>query len=209
MSIQLRVSAFVNYLASIEVDKHSCENIYSTDDYDAQLRRENLNVYLNQMIDLAPRLLLIGEAPGYAGCRLTGVPFTSEKIISTNPFFKTQGYKTINDKNKLCAEQSATIVWNELNRHRIKPLIWNIFPFHPYKPGDVLTNRAPNAKEVELGFHILQELQQLFQIEKIGAVGRKAAQMLEKNNIPCQYIRHPANGGKREFVKGLKEFISE
>ena len=209
MSIQLRVSAFVNYLASIEVDKHSCENIYSTDDYDAQLRRGNLNRYLNQMIDITPKILLVGEAPGYTGCRLTGVPFTSEQILKNNPFFRVNDYQTINDESRLCGEQSATIVWNELNKYTTKPLIWNIFPFHPFKPGNVLSNRAPNVKEIELGFNIFQELKELFQIEKIGAVGKKPAKMLEKNNIPCQYIRHPANGGKRKFVAGLKEFISE
>ena len=50
-------------------------------------RRENLKLYLEKMKKLNPSFLLLGEAPGYKGCRLTGIPFSSEKILATNDFF--------------------------------------------------------------------------------------------------------------------------
>lgn len=40
-------------------------------------RRGNLADYLRLMARREPTLLLVGEAPGYRGCRLTGIPFTS------------------------------------------------------------------------------------------------------------------------------------
>ena len=46
-----------------------------------QLRRHNLTRYLSAMEQSRPTLLLVGEAPGYRGCRLTGIPFTSSHTL--------------------------------------------------------------------------------------------------------------------------------
>lgn len=36
---------------------------------------------LRAHLDCSPEYLLIGEAPGYQGCRFSGVPFASEALV--------------------------------------------------------------------------------------------------------------------------------
>lgn len=45
------------------------------------LRRHNLEIYLQEMLDRRPKVLLVGEAPGFRGMRITGVPFTNRTPV--------------------------------------------------------------------------------------------------------------------------------
>lgn len=74
---------FVEELASIKVTPN-VYNQYSYGHQENYIRRDNLLTYLIQMYKLKPRVILVGEAPGYRGCRLTGVPFTSEHLLMNN-----------------------------------------------------------------------------------------------------------------------------
>ena len=47
---------------------------------DSELRRERLAHYLRER--RRARVLLVGEAPGYRGARVSGIPFTSERQLS-------------------------------------------------------------------------------------------------------------------------------
>lgn len=200
------IEEFVEFLRTLDVEDFSTsENLYDGKSKESEIRRHNLTVYLKMMKDINPGIMMIGEAPGYKGCRLTGVPFTSEKVLATNPFFCDQGFRFINEKDKLESEQSATIVWNELNALKEKPLIWNIFPFHPFGNKGVYSNRTPNSKELDLGRKILETILGLFPVNKIIAIGRKPESRLLIMGINHVYVRHPANGGKSEFVQGLKK----
>jgi len=183
------------------------DNLYKGNSLESQVRKWNLNLYLEKMKAVNPDVLFLGEAPGYKGCKLTGIPFTSEKMVATNDFFKDCNYKLINKPDKLESEISATIVWSELNKFINKPLIWNIFPFHPYQQNNPNSNRTPNNDELNLGQSILEELLQLFSIKKIVAVGRKPESRLNELGIEFEYIRHPANGGKNEFVTGINKIL--
>ncbi len=44
----------------------------------------NLGLYLDFFFKLNNNILLIGEAPGYNGCRITGIPFTSGSVIQNS-----------------------------------------------------------------------------------------------------------------------------
>lgn len=182
-----------------------CENLYSGNNQNGSIRKHNLKVYLEYMKSLDPKILLLGEAPGHKGCRLTGVPFTSEKILKNHPFFTNQSFQFINQHPE--SEQSATIVWNTLSNFRNVPLIWNIFPFHPFDGNHCNTNRTPNKKELEYGKHFMIKLLQLFSIELIVAIGRKAESQVSDLNIKYKYVRHPANGGKNKFIQGITEIL--
>ena len=91
----------------------------------ANRRRRRLREYLASRAE-AP-VLLVGEAPGYRGARVSGIPFTSERqLTGTGP-----------------AEATATIVRAVLAELGIEEqvLLWNVVPTHP---GTATTNRRPS-----------------------------------------------------------------
>lgn len=198
---------FIEGLATIEVTP----NVYNQYDYSCkenEIRRKNLLVYLKEMYKLKPRILLLGEAPGYRGCRITGVPFTSEFLLMNtmeglNFFGKAAGYMLPKNKEKLMKEATATIIWDAMIKFDILALSWNSFPFHPHKPDNPVSNRAPLKRELEIGEKPLLQLIEIYNIEYIVAIGRKAETTLKKLNMPHLYVRHPAQGGKNEFVEGM------
>lgn len=141
------IAGFVEELAFTDVTP----NVYNQYSYQYQensIRRDNLLIYLNQMYELKPKVILVGEAPGYRGCRLTGVPFTSEHLLMNNMeglglFGKEKGYRLASNKEKLLKEATATIIWETLIKHDAVALGWNAFPFHPHKKDNEKSNRAP------------------------------------------------------------------
>ena len=138
----------------------------------AALRCERLLAYLRDRQD-AP-LLLVGEAPGYRGARVSGIPFTSERqLTGTGP-----------------AEATATIVHRVLAELEIEKdvLLWNVVPTHP---GTETSNRRPTRSEVEAGLPFLAEL----------ARGRRsiAVGRLAHSVVGGPYVRHPSHGGGAEF----------
>src|SRR5262245_3658356 len=105
----------------------------------AVTRRERLLAYLLARQD-AP-LLLVGEAPGYRGACISGIPFTSERqLTGSGP-----------------AEATPTIVHRVLAEVWIQDdvLLWNVVPTHP---GTETSNRRPTRTEVEAGVPFLREL---------------------------------------------------
>lgn len=199
-----KIQNFIEYLSLIRTNENA-ENLYSGNSVESEIRRHNLRIYLTLMQKISPSILLVGEAPGYKGCKLTGIPFTSEDILLSKNhggiLGKQNGYKTINPENRLQNETSASIVWNELSSYKKYPVMWNIFPFHPFVLSDSNSNRCPNANEIELGKKILLEFIALFNITKIGAVGRRAEYGIKnlQLDIENQYIRHPSHGGTKLF----------
>ena len=102
----------------------------------------NLRLYLEYMLehmsaDAGRRVLLVGEAPGYKGCRITGIPFSSVKVLmgTEHPLFHTiKPQLSISDDalRDMTSENTATIVWQYLVDKKTVPLFWNSFPFHPH-----------------------------------------------------------------------------
>jgi uracil-DNA glycosylase family 4 len=144
---------------------------------DSELRRLRLREHLVARADA--RFVLVGEAAGYRGARVSGVPFTSERQLSgTGP-----------------AESTATIVQRVLAELGIEDdvLLWNVVPTHP---GTASSNRRPTKGEVDAARPFLDELTRG---RSVVAVGRLAAQVLD-----APYVRHPSHGGARPFAEGLK-----
>lgn len=82
---------------------------------------------------------------------------------------------------------------------------FNPYSFHPHC-GDPHTNRAPTAKELEIGRSFLTELLQLFSIGKVVAVGNMAETTLKAFGIVAPKIRHPS-GGESLFVEGVRRYV--
>ncbi len=197
-----RIHAFVENLAQQKVFENTT-NQYSYDVATNEIRRSNLINYLLLMIERKPEFLLVSEAPGYLGMKLTGVPFSSERTLLNHPFYS--GNKNFRIEFNGITEPSATIVWNVLDAIGKIPLMFPAFPFHPNGAGNPKSNRPPTEAELEIGEKYLRELIDIFGIKKFLAVGRKAESTLLKMNIVAPYVRHPANGGANKFRTGLEE----
>src|SRR5207244_6209388 len=138
----------------------------------SELLRGRLAAYLERCAD-AP-LLLVGEAAGYRGARISGIPFTSERqLTGTGP-----------------AEASATIVHRVLAELGLagEVLLWNVVPTHPGTP---TSNRRPTRAEVAAGATFLEGLGRG---HRVLAVGRLAAAA-----TAAPYLRHPSHGGSVAF----------
>ena len=130
----------------------------------------------------AARILLVGEAAGYRGARVSGLPFTSERqLTGSGP-----------------AEASATIVHRVLAELGLgeQVLLWNVVPTHPGTAG---TNRRPTRAEVDASRAFLDELAAG---RRVIAVGRLAEAVLG-----APYVRHPSHGGAAEFRAGLRRLL--
>jgi uracil-DNA glycosylase len=141
------------------------------------LLRDRLCEYLEAHSDA--RVVLVGEAAGYRGARISGIPFTSERqLTGTGP-----------------AEATATIVHRVLAKLGVEDevLLWNVVPTHP---GSETSNRRPTREEIEAASPFLDELTR----KRIAiAVGRLAAGALD-----APYVRHPSHGGAAAFEAGLR-----
>jgi large subunit ribosomal protein L13 len=170
--LRLDTERFVARLSSARIGETF--NFYR-DGRGAALRRRRLQRYL-EAHDAAP-LLLVGEAPGYRGARVSGIPFTSERqLTGTGP-----------------AEATATIVQAALAG--LDVLCWNVVPTHP---GTATSNRRPTRAEIAGSRPFLEELASERQILAIGRVAEAAT--------GAPYIRHPSHGGAAEFRAGLLQF---
>jgi uracil-DNA glycosylase len=131
-------------------------------------------------------IVLVGEAAGYRGARVSGIPFTSERqLTGAGP-----------------AEASATIVHRVLGDLGLEEdvLLWNVVPTHPHQPGRPYTNRRPTRGEVESSSRFLD----------LVACGRHviAVGRLAESVTAAPYVRHPAHGGAAAFRDGLCRLLA-
>jgi hypothetical protein len=143
----------------------------------SEVRRARLAAYLECRAD-AP-VLLVGEAAGYRGARVSGIPFTSERQLSgSGP-----------------AEATATIVHRVLAELGIEEhvLLWNVVPTHP---GTATSNRPPTRGEIDAGVSFARELARGRQVIPVGRVAEAA--------LGGDYVRHPSRGGAVAFAAGLQ-----
>jgi uracil-DNA glycosylase len=209
----VQIDTFIDLLANTPTNDDAY-NEYAPPDSNNAIRRANLKLYLQAMAERMPQTMMVMEAPGYRGCRLTGVPVMSRKVllegIATLGMFGTdQGFQNVDDAGfeRIYGEQSATIVWGTLTDLEVVPFIWNTFPFHPHKKELPLTNRKPRKPETRLGGEILKQLMALWQFEQIIAIGNVAYDTLTEFGVDCVKVRHPAQGGKNDFVAGLTDIF--
>lgn len=178
--------------------------------YTNAVRRRNLKLYLEQLADIGSKIVLIGEAPSYRGGRLTGIPFVSETVMLSGVQTRngqvlgaSLGYRKATTGEKCSTEASCTMVWGTIREIDPLPLLWNAFPFHPFQPGNPLSNRMPTAGELAIGAPFIERLVKLFRFEHIVAVGNHADASLTKLGIAHEKVRHPSMAGKPKFVAGM------
>ena len=172
----MNTERFVTRLAAARIG--TTFNFYR-DGERAALRRRRLLEYLDERT--AFTLLLVGEAAGYRGARVSGIPFASERqLTGTGP-----------------AEATSTVVQRVLGELRLDAVCWNVVPTHP---GTETSNRRPTREEVEASHPFLAELARG---RRVFAVGRLAERV-----TGAPYVRHPSHGGAAEFKAGLLAFAA-
>lgn len=174
-----------------------------------RIRRRNLRLYLDEMAQRRPTMLLVGEAPSHRGARLTGIAFLSERLmldgVSRADMFGTaRGYRKATGDTPPSTEASASIVWETIGAMRPLPMLWNAFPFHPFERGNPKSNRMPTREELEIGRPFVRRLIRGFDIRLVVAVGNHAHHTLTELDIEHEHVRHPSQGGKTKFVEGMR-----
>lgn len=95
-----RIRHFIDKL-SREVSTPELTNVYSPEIPQSEVCRENLYNYLQRIRNNNSNVMLIGEAPGYHGCRLSGIAFTCEENFTEDIIpeitGKDLGYKIYSD----------------------------------------------------------------------------------------------------------------
>jgi uracil-DNA glycosylase len=203
-----KIKKFVERLANTPEPEYA-RNVWNYSKPENEIRRKNLIGYFEQMAKLKPEVIIIGEAPGYRGCGRVGMPFSSEKLILSHPFFENKKIFAIENGDAPITEASASIVWKTFDKLNFYPLMWATYPFHPHKPNAPLTNRAPRPEEVLLGKQFLREIMDIYNIKQVIAVGRVAEKSLAEMDIEAIPIRHPSHGGATMFAKGLSDFVKK
>jgi hypothetical protein len=129
--------------------------------------------------------VLVGEAAGYRGARVSGLPFTSERQLT----------------GRGPAEASATIVHRVLAELGIEEdvLLWNVVPTHPHEPDRPYTNRRPTRDEVMVASRWVDGVARG---RPLVAVGRLAQEV-----TGAPYVRHPSHAGAEAFRAGLAKLI--
>lgn len=148
----------------------------------APLRRQRLAAYLEAR--LHARILLVGEAAGYRGARVSGIAFTSERQLSGGD----------------PAEATATIVHRVLAELGLEDdvLLWNLVPTHPHRPNEPASNRRPIRAEIEAGRPFLRELARDRVVVPVGRLAHA--------EFGGAYVRHPSHGGSGAFRAGLADY---
>lgn len=171
-------------------------------DLDQETAAQWRRIRLEQHFDCTPKFLLIGEAPGYQGCHFSGVPFTNEKLLMDGAIPRIRMNTRITARDTPWSEPSATIVWRELHRLNIadQTVMWNAFAWHPHKPGNSMSNRAPTQVELREGSHVLRSVIELFPGAQVIAVGNVAELALSRLDVKTHgKVRHPSMGGATMF----------
>jgi len=157
-----------------------------------------------------PEFILAGEAPGYQGCRYSGIAFTSERLLGEGAIPRIPAPGRLSTRRLPFSEPSATIVWKTLYRLGIaeRTILWNAMQLHPHRADSLWSNRTPAPAEIQLGEPALRILIEVFPRAKIVAVGKKAEGLLGAMGVKVAgAVRHPANGGATEFARGLQALI--
>ncbi len=161
---------------------------------------------LQDHLHAGAKYLLIGEAAGYQGCKVTGIPFTSERLVLEGvvPRVNSKALR-LTSRTRPWSEPSATVVWGILHELGIAgdTVLWNAFPWHPHKPGNLHSNRTPGTAERNAGRPILSALLGLYPQAHVFAVGRNAETALIAVGQSARPLRHPSMGGASLFRNQL------
>ena len=187
------------------------------------VRRRQLVDYLTSRVGRA-NYLLIAEAPGYRGAHFTGIAMTSERVLlGHHPEVQCSslilpGLQPVQTSRKRLrpqgfSEPTATVIWKTLLELRVNPLdvvLWNAVPWHPFRRDKgCLSNRTPTQEERGASLCHLRKFLDLFPKARPVAIGKVSDKLLSKCGRTAPCVRHPANGGAKQFRKEIAQVLQE
>jgi len=171
----------------------------------AAIRRRNLVSVLAAAKVIGTESIWFGRDLGYRGGRRTGLALTDE--LHLGALGKAFGNARIERATLTApvAERTAGEIWNMIKRVPVAPFLWNAFPFHPYEPGDPMTNRCHTVREARMVEDLLEALLTWLRPARIVALGNDAHRALARMGRDAIYVRHPSYGGRAAFIAGISD----
>ena len=202
------VETIVRDLSSLSMESvfnpyADCCDLHDRDD--APLRRQrNLALTLDAALDLKIRTIWIARDLGYRGGRRTGLALTDEVHLDSLSFLYNGITVKKATKGPVVGERTASFIWRMLLRLAQPVFLWNVFPFHPHRSDEPMSNRRHSAKERDICGQFLHRIVSLLQPDHVIAIGRDAHMAVEGFRIDCTQVRHPSYGGQNIFVEQIE-----
>ena len=171
------------------------------------IRKEQLHDYLSRRVGKA-KLFLIAEACGYQGGHFTGIAMTCERMI-LNEHPAVNSLMILGKEGKRTSRKDSPMIAKPTQKEKgfNEFILWNIYPFHPHKKDDLLSNRTPTDDELAIGLSYTKELLSLTGSLPLLAIGKKSENTLLDAGFSVKGLRHPANGGANIFRNQLADFF--
>lgn len=201
--------SFVAALSQIELSgvfnpyRDRCE-VHDLADAPA-VRRRNLRSYLSAIESMHSDTIWMGRDLGYRGGRRTGLALTDERNLSSLAASYPGATPSKATKGPIVAERTAAEIWAVLERLARRPLLWNVFPFHPHEEGDPLSNRRFTRPELDQVNELNRELATWLKIRRIICIGQDAASYAATFGVEVECVRHPSYGGIKDFRAGMSK----
>jgi hypothetical protein len=212
MTIEIAVESFVEAVAALRMD--GCFNPYADRyppfdlDNAPAVRRANLRHILSAAAEAGVADLWIGLELGHNGGRRTGLAMTDDANLEAHGRrFGVSNRLSPATRAGPAREMTATIVWEALSGIDRAVFLWNVVPIHPHRPLEPLSNRRHTPSEREACLPHLRALIELLRPERLVAVGNEASTALKRRGYPHVPVRHPAFGGKREFMMQVASLV--
>lgn len=173
------------------------------------VRRKNLRNYLASAESLGVDTIWMGRDLGYRGGRRTGLALTDEAHLQDVAELYPGSAPSRGTWGPAVAERTAAEIWNVLQRITNVPLLWNVFPLHPYESGVPLSNRRFSSSELAEVDAMNAELLSWLRIKHIVAIGQDASHYAARHGVRVTTIRHPSYGGIRDFREGMQKLYPD
>lgn len=152
--------------------------------------------------------LWIGLELGYNGGRRTGLAMTDDAhLYAHGRRFGVADSMQVATRAGPQREMTAGIVWEALSQISRRVFLWNVVPLHSHATGKPLSNRRHTASERGVCLPHLAGLIEIVKPRRLVSVGREASAALARQGYAHIAVRHPAFGGKRDFLTQVSEIV--